>query len=97
MLLAGTAVVSAQNSVTVVDVPTSTGTQANYTSYRAPLKSAPLLKLPVGQVQPKGWLREYLERQKNGLNGHRATTVGKRCPTGCAVTVRWPSSSATRR
>ena len=73
VLLVSTVAVNAQNNVTVVDVPTATGTQANYTSYRAPLKSAPLLKLPVGQVQPKGWLREYLERQKNGLNGQLGT------------------------
>ena len=73
LLLAGATVGSAQNSITVVEVPTSTGTQANYTSFRAPLKASPLLKLPVGQVQPRGWLREFLNRQKNGLNGQLGT------------------------
>lgn len=73
VLLASAVAVNAQNNVTVVDMPTATGTQANYASYRAPLKSAPLLKLPVGQVQPNGWLREYLVRQKNGLNGQLGT------------------------
>ena len=63
---------SAENSAEVVDRPL-TGTNANYTAFRAPLQSAPLLKLPVGQVQPKGWLRKYLELQKDGLNGKLGT------------------------
>lgn len=54
--------------VTVVDRPLQ-GNEAQYTAFRQPLQSAPLLKLPVGQVQPKGWLRKYLELQREGLNG----------------------------
>jgi len=50
-----------------------TGEQANYVAFRAPLQTAPLLKLPVGNVQPKGWLRKYLELQKEGLNGKLGT------------------------
>jgi hypothetical protein bacD2_10787 len=56
-------------AVTVVDRPLD-GTSNNYTNFRAPLRQAPLLKLPVGKVQPKGWLRKYLELQRDGLNGH---------------------------
>lgn len=62
----------AQNAVSVVDRPLN-GTSNNYTNFRAPLQSAPLLKLPVGKVQPKGWLRKYLELQKEGLNGKLGT------------------------
>lgn len=58
----------AQTAVTVVDRPLE-GVSNNYTNFRAPLRTAPLLKLPVGKVQPKGWLRKYLELQKEGLNG----------------------------
>lgn len=58
--------------VTVVSRPQQ-GVSNNYTNFRAPLKSTPLLKLPVGAVQPKGWLRVYLERQKEGLNGKLGT------------------------
>lgn len=78
LLTAGAAIMlsactlSAENSAEVVDRPL-TGTNANYTAFRAPLQSAPLLKLPVGQVQPKGWLRKYLELQKDGLNGKLGT------------------------
>ena len=70
LLTAGT--VSAQNSVTVTDKP-AVGTNTNYPGFKAPLQSAPLIKLPVGKVQPKGWLRKYLELQKDGLNGKLGT------------------------
>ena len=63
---------NAQTTATVVDRP-MTGTSTNYVGFRAPLVSAPLLKLPVGAVQPKGWLHEYLVRQKDGLNGKLGT------------------------
>ena len=63
---------SAQNSVTVTDKP-AVGTNINYPGFKAPLQSAPLIKLPVGKVQPKGWLRKYLELQKDGLNGKLGT------------------------
>ena len=70
ILTAGAA--SAQNSVTVTDKP-SIGANTNYPGFKAPLQSAPLIKLPVGKVQPKGWLRKYLELQKEGLNGKLGT------------------------
>ena len=70
LLTAGVA--SAQNSVTVTDKP-AVGTNTNYPGFKAPLQSAPLIKLPVGKVQPKGWLRKYLELQKDGLNGKLGT------------------------
>lgn len=72
MLASGATAASAGNSVSVVERPLG-GTQANYTEFRAPLLKAPLLKLPVGTVQPKGWLRKYLELQKEGLNGKLGT------------------------
>lgn len=49
------------------------GTTTNYPAYRAPLHGGRLLKLPVGKVQPRGWLREILLRQRNGLNGQLGT------------------------
>lgn len=63
---------SASAETTVIDRP-AIGEQANYPAFRAPLQSAPLLKLPVGQVQPRSWLRKYLELQKEGLNGKLGT------------------------
>src|SRR5580765_5287904 len=41
-----------------------------YVNYRSPLTRSGLLQLPSGSVQPRGWLRVYLERQREGLTGH---------------------------
>lgn len=71
-ILLATLFLPAGAQVSVVDTPVA-GSQSNYTEFRAPLKPAPLLKLPVGKVQPKGWLRKYLELQKEGLNGKLST------------------------
>lgn len=65
--------VQAQTTASVVESPNRNATSVNYTNYRAPLQQAPLLKLPVGNVQPKGWLRKYLELQRDGLNGQLGT------------------------
>ena len=59
--------VQAQNQdaeVSVVDRPAF-----SENGYRAPLYGGYLRKLPVGQVQPRGWLLEVLHRQRDGLNG----------------------------
>ena len=61
--------VSAQAEMSIVDRPAMTETGG----YRAPLHGGYLRKLPVGQVQPKGWLREMLNRQRTGLNGQLGT------------------------
>ena len=59
----------AQSSVEIVEKPAVTVEGG----YRAPLHGGFLKKLPVGQVKPKGWLLEILNRQKNGLNGQLGT------------------------
>ncbi len=65
--------IRADETITIVGSPNREATNANYTNFRAPLQQAPLLKLPVGKVQPKGWLRKYLELQRDGLNGQLGT------------------------
>jgi len=56
--------------VEVVKVPdTSEVRNFYYAGNRAPLQPSPLIKLPVGDIKPHGWLKEYLNRQKNGLTG----------------------------
>ena len=59
----------AQSTVEIVEKPAITADGG----YRAPLHGGYLKKLPVGKVQPKGWLLEILTRQKNGLNGQLGT------------------------
>ena len=54
----------------IVDVPDTTKKNTHYVSNRAPLQPSVLIKLPVSSIKPEGWLKEYLNRQKNGLTGN---------------------------
>lgn len=43
---------------------------AFYVGNREPLLQSPLIKLPIGSIEPRGWLRKQLELQADGFFGH---------------------------
>ena len=40
-----------------------------YPANRAPLVPSPLIKLPIGAITPRGWLRRMLEAEREGMVG----------------------------
>ena len=64
--------------VSMQDRLAADGSNTFYVGNRAPLLPSPLIKLPVGAVEPKGWLRSQLEFQADGMVGH-LTEISKWC------------------
>ena len=45
-------------------------TSGLYLNNKAPLKEKPYMELPLGAIEPQGWLKDQLIRQKNGMTGN---------------------------
>lgn len=61
---------------TVVDRPPTGEHNDHYVGNRAPLQPDALLKLPVGSIRPRGWLRKQLRLQADGFHGHLGEISG---------------------
>jgi Beta-L-arabinofuranosidase, GH127 len=58
--------------VRVVKQAPADGHSSLYTGNRQPLQPSPLIKLPIGGITPRGWLREQLKTEARGMTGRLA-------------------------
>ena len=56
--------------ITTVAAPDTQSHSTLYVSNRPPLTPSPLIKLPIGAIEPRGWLLEQLKRERDGFVGH---------------------------
>ena len=61
---------SVVDGVQVVKHPDIQHRNDHYLSNRQPLQPAHFIKLPLGAIQPEGWILKLLELQKDGLAGN---------------------------
>ncbi len=61
---------SGNASIRVVNKPGTKAGNDFYVGNRAPLMPSPLIKLPVGAIEPAGWVHRQLELQADGFHGH---------------------------
>ncbi|MCK7482527.1 MAG: glycoside hydrolase family 127 protein [Candidatus Moduliflexus flocculans] len=59
-------------SATAVGVPPSSVPNRHYPSNRPPLTVSPLVKLPIGAIEPRGWLMAQLRLMRDGFTGRLA-------------------------
>jgi len=62
----------------IISIPPSGVKNDFYVSNREPLLPSPLIKLPVGNINPRGWLRHQLVLMAEGMTGH-LTELSKWC------------------
>jgi hypothetical protein len=60
----------AATDITLVDRPDTTLKNDFYVGNRPPLTPSPFMKLPIGAIQPQGWLHRQLELEAEGFSGH---------------------------
>ncbi len=80
VVLVSLATVSAAQEARVATVrqPPTDKRSAFYPSNREPLAPSPFVKLPIGAIRPKGWLRHMLQTEAEGMSG-RLTEISPWC------------------
>jgi len=56
--------------IRAVERPSTDAGNDLYVGNRPPLAASPFMKLPVGAIEPQGWVRKQLELQADGFHGH---------------------------
>src|SRR4030042_6428591 len=59
-----------ENTISIVEKPSMASANDFYTGNRPPLAPSPFMKLPIGAIKPKGWVRRMLELEAEGFTGH---------------------------
>ena len=77
-LIAMSAGAAEDAQVRCVKRPPTEKTNAFYVSNKPPLEPSPFVKLPIGAIAPRGWLRRQLELQRDGFIG-RLTEISRWC------------------
>lgn len=56
--------------ISVVERPSTTSVNSFYISNKKPLQPSSFIKLPLGSIEPGGWILKCLQLQKNGMSGN---------------------------
>lgn len=62
--------------VSVVEQPDTNSINDFYVSNREPLLPSPFIKLSIGSIEPRGWVRKQVKLQANGFHGHLTEISG---------------------